>query len=319
MDNPINKIITKNQIEKILNHFGPLGNDGTFLHINDPHLYIKAFVHESYYQAIQNYIINNVPSNLSYYIPNESNERLEFLGDHVLKTILGRYLYLRFPNKREGFLTNLKIKLEQQSSLHKMAVHLGFREFLLLSLQVENQTILDRDLGRNAPNFYEDAFEAFIGAIMIDFEEMGYIYADRFVRHIIENTIDFSELITKNDNHKNTIQKYFHSVKWNTPVYVTLKEKGVIYRKIFTRAIFLPYETLVNSGTLPHIIDAITTFTTQTKEKYKVLDEEVYLKLVDQIKAGNVLLGIGKGKKIISAEQECALTACQLLHVNNVV
>ena len=133
------------------------------------------------------------------YLSKESNERLEYLGDHILKATLGRYLYQRFGTEREGFLTRLKIKIEKCSMLHKFAVTLGFKEFLLLSLQIENQTLLDLDRGRNTPSYYEDAFESFLGSIMEDFEEKGYIYAERFLRNIIENIIDFSELISKND------------------------------------------------------------------------------------------------------------------------
>ena len=114
MDNSINKMITKNEVEDILNYFGNIGDNGSRLTINNLEHFQRAFVHESYYQSTQNAIVNNIQLTNPFitYIPCESNERLEYLGDHILKAILGRYLFERFDGEREGFLTKLKIKIE---------------------------------------------------------------------------------------------------------------------------------------------------------------------------------------------------------------
>ena len=180
MDNLNNILITKTQVEHILNYFENVGGDEHNrkpLEINNLEYYQQAFVHESYYQAVQHCTTGlknrggggEDDKNIFLYIPKESSERLEYLGDHILKAIMGRYLFERFGMEREGFLTKLKIKIEKCSMLHKIAVTLGFKKFLLLSLQVENSTILDIDRGRNTPSHYEDAFEAFIGSILLDF------------------------------------------------------------------------------------------------------------------------------------------------------
>jgi dsRNA-specific ribonuclease len=307
MDNLNNRLITKNDVENILNYFENIGNNGERLSINNLEHYQSAFVHESYYQSIQyniNTNINNTNDNIFFYIPKESSERLEYLGDHILKAIMGRYLFERFGNEREGFLTKLKIKIEKCSMLHKIGMALGFKKFLLLSLQVENQTILDLDRGRNTPSYYEDAFEAFIGSILVDFGELGYLYADRFVRSIIENIIDFAELISKNDNFKDSLQRYFQSLKWQTPVYSSLNEEGPLYRKVFTRML-----TITNSQFMElnqDIQRILTRYTLCILEEYKVKNQNVYLKLIDYHHKGLYFLGIGFGRKVTNAEQECA-------------
>lgn len=305
MDNLNNRLMTKNDVENILNYFENIGNNGERLSINNLEHYQCAFVHESYYQSIQHNVnTNNTNDKTFFYIPKESSERLEYLGDHILKAVMGRYLFERFGNEREGFLTKLKIKIEKCSMLHKIGVALGFKKFLLLSLQVENQTILDLDRGRNTPSYYEDAFEAFIGSILIDFGELGYLYADRFVRSIIENIIDFAELISKNDNFKDSLQRYFQSLKWQTPIYSSLNEEGPLYRKVFTRMLTITNSQFITMN--PDIQRILARYTLCILEEYKVKNPNVYLKLIDFHQKGLYFLGIGFGRKVTSAEQECA-------------
>lgn len=323
MDNPSNRLITREEVENILNHFTNIGNDKIFLHINNLEHYQRAFVHESYFQAIQNTVLNQsemdkidniieketTKNQEKYinYVPIESNERLEYLGDHILKAILGRYLYMRFGDQREGFLTRLKIKLERCSMLHQVGVVLGFKKHLLLSLQVENQTILDIDRGRNTPSYYEDAFESFIGAIMEDFQEMGYVYAERFVISVIENTVDFAEIISKNDNFKDSLQRFFQSHKWKTPNYYNLQESGPLYRKVFTRMLFLTQEQFDDLN--PEQQNSIKEYSYTAIEEYKNTNPDVFEKLMELITVKQYILGIGFGRKVVQAEQDCAKTS----------
>lgn len=314
MNNCNNILITKEEVENILNYFGNIGDkdsDGVNkrLLINDLDHYQRAFIHESYHQAVQNYI--NSPENSQKipvyinYMSKESSERLEYLGDHILKAVLGRYLYERFGSEREGFLTRLKIKIEKCSMLHKIAVTLGFKKFLLLSLQIENQTLLDLDRGRNTPSYYEDAFESFLGSIMEDFGEYGYIYAERFLRNIIENVIDFSELISQNDNFKDSLQRFFQVKKWKTPVYSTINEEGPLYRKVFTRILLISNDQFLELDNSQQKI--IKKYTNETLEYYKTHFPKVFLNLYKEVvNEENYILTIGKGRKIISAEQAAA-------------
>lgn len=307
MDNPNNNVISKSEVENILNYFVNIGDNDTKLTINNLEHFQRAFVHESYYQSVQNAIVNSqIDMEKLYinYIPIESNERLEYLGDHILKAVMGRYLFERFGDEREGFLTRLKIKIEKCSMLHKFGVTLGFKKFLLLSLQVENQTILDIDRGRNTPSYYEDAFEAFIGSILIEFGEKGYIYAERFVRSIIENVIDFAEIISKNDNFKDSLQRYFQSLKWKTPIYTGINEDGPLYRKVFTRMLVLNDKQFFELNY--EIQQKLDIYNKIILEEYKKTNPSVFIKLLETYQSGNYILGVGFGRKVTAAEQDCA-------------
>jgi len=307
MDNPNNKLITKQEVEDILNYFGSIGDNNERLQISNLENFQRAFVHESYYQSVQNAIINaQIDEKNTYisYIPSQSNERLEYLGDSILKGVMGRYLYDRFGEEREGFMTKLKIKIEKCSMLHKFGVTLGFRKHLLLSLQVENQTILDIFRGRSTPSYYEDAFEAFIGSILIEYGERGYLYADRFVRSVIENVIDFSELISQNDNFKDSLQRYFQSLKFKTPVYTALDETGPVYRRVFARMLVISEEQLNQFKS--NYQKKIRDYTNKVLKEYKNSNITIFRKLLAIQQQGQYILGVGFDRKVVSSEQMCA-------------
>ena len=102
--NPLNKEITLDSLNKILNRYNVNYN------INNILLYNRAFVHKSYikYPKLINECskikLTQCPANCLE-LKSKSNERLEFLGDGVLELITKYYLYKRFPKADEGFMT----------------------------------------------------------------------------------------------------------------------------------------------------------------------------------------------------------------------
>lgn len=315
MDNPHNKLISKEKVEEILNIYGPVGDNNERMKVNNIENYQKAFVHESYYMAVQNLLKSQDEFKVYInYIPDESSERLEFLGDHILKAVMGRYLYERFDNEREGFLTKLKIRMEKTSMLHKLGEKLGFREYILLSSQVEKSGVLGMWRGRNVLRNCENAFEAFIGSIMVDNGEDGYRYAERFVRNIIENEIDFSEMIACNDNYKDSLQRFFQSKKWKTPEYDGIDEDGPVYRRIFTRGLWIDEEKLMDFN--DKIQERVKELTMRTLEEYKTKKVETYKSMFNKTVSGKYLLGIGYGKKVVDAEQDCSKHCLQNIGIS---
>jgi ribonuclease-3 len=342
MNNPFNKLITKNDVEKILNYYINIGNErnGTreFLNVNDIEKYQLAFVHESYYMSCVKNVLHKSDTQLDKiyinWVPNSSNERLEFLGDSILKSVLGKYIYFRFKEEREGYLTKIKTKLEKSSSLYIFAKNLNFKKWLLLSTQVENETLLDFSRGRNTPKFYEDAFEAFIGAIIEDFpDEKGYIYAERFIISVIENNIDFTELLLIDDNYKDTLQKFFHSQKWKTPEYNLLWEYTSLFnQKIFIKGVFIKieyfteycktnkknFEKIKNytNNLIEHFYKNNWTNTDNTNSLYQNLIHKIYGTNELSTEPLYFILGIGQGNNINITEQNCAKNVLENLNKN---
>lgn len=336
MNNPHNKLISAEKVESILNFYGNVGIDGQYYKVQCLAPFQKAFVHESYYMAVTAALKGESPDlhwkkhgdgeqthcelpQKMYvnYVPEESSERLEFLGDHMLKAIVGRYLYERFPDEREGFLTKMKIKIEKSSMLHKFGLALGFREYLLLSLQVENQTVLGEDRGRNTPAYYENAFESFVGAVTLNDPRDGYAVAERFVRNVIENLIDFSDLITNNDNFKDSLQRFFQSIKWPTPVYKSINEEGPLYRRVFTRCLTITEAQFLELDEAQR--RSLASYTEYALAKFRCSHPRVFEKLFtllfDEHGEKRYLVGVGLGKKVVQAEQECSKAGLQNLRL----
>lgn len=117
-------------------------------------LFHTAFIHRSVSSVTEGHRINN--------------ERLEYLGDAVLGTVVAEYLYKKYPLKGEGFLTEMRSKIVSRKSLGQLAVKIGMMEL------IEHQ--------RGGEGAFKsmggDALEALIGAVYI---EKGY----RFTRRII--------------------------------------------------------------------------------------------------------------------------------------
>ena len=93
---------------------------------------------------------------------NEYNERLEFLGDAALDLIISKYIYKKFPMLPEGELSKLRAGVVCEGSLAKKAVQIHLGDFLLLG---KGEEITG---GRHRDSVLADAFEAVIGAILLD-------------------------------------------------------------------------------------------------------------------------------------------------------
>ncbi|MCZ6674011.1 MAG: ribonuclease III [Verrucomicrobia bacterium] len=114
----------------------------------DENLLIQSLTHPSYMIRAE--------------IEESSNQRLEFLGDSVLELIISDYLYLKFPDIREGQLTLFRSTLVKGSVLVELAGHLKLSGYI----RVNRST--SEDSTRDLPSSREDALEAVIGAIYLD-------------------------------------------------------------------------------------------------------------------------------------------------------
>lgn len=136
-----------------------------------------------------------------------SNERLEYLGDAVLNTVIADYLFKRYPFNDEGFLTEMRSKLVSRKHLNHLSVKLGIDQLVMKN---NENTNLYRSMSG-------DAFEAIIGAIYLD---KGYDFTKKvIVNRIIKNHIDMETLEKTEWNYKSKIidwaQKERKSVGFN--------------------------------------------------------------------------------------------------------
>jgi ribonuclease-3 len=138
--------LNRQSIEACFNKF--LAPDTENIRIRNLDLYIQAFCHKS---ALH-----------EYECPCGDNERLEFLGDSVLNLVVTKYLFDRYPDRAEGFLTRLRTKLVRSSSLSAWAHNMGLQDMLLMSSKALEQG------WHNNTRKLEDVFEALIGSLFMD-------------------------------------------------------------------------------------------------------------------------------------------------------
>ena len=140
LSNPYNEKnieIKEQNIKEILNTYG------IYHSINDMELWKRAFVNSSYVkQPFLNYV--QLPYNCIE-LKQFSNERLEFIGDGILENITKYYLYKRFPDADEGFMTEKKINLVRNEHIGKLAYKMGLHKWLLISKQSEEKKNRNND------------------------------------------------------------------------------------------------------------------------------------------------------------------------------
>ena len=161
---------------------------------NNIELYKLALIHKSASQSIGGHNINN--------------ERLEFLGDAVIESVTSDYLYIEFPDKNEGFMTQLRAKIVSRQSLNDIARKIGLDKYVVYNS------------GGNftQKHIYGDAFEAMMGAIYLD---QGYDFVNRLlINNIYYNHLSIDTLTESETDFKSRLiewcQKNRHSVVFRT-------------------------------------------------------------------------------------------------------
>lgn len=128
-----------------------------------------------------------------------NNERLEYLGDAVLDTVIAEILFKKFPRENEGFLTEMRSRIVNTHSLNEMSRKLGLDKLLIYDIK-------NRNLTNKTKGLYADALEAFIGAIYID---LGYQKAFTFInKRLVKLYVDFEELQNTAHNYKSLIYEW---------------------------------------------------------------------------------------------------------------
>ena len=124
-----------------------------------------------------------------------SNERLEYLGDSVLSTIVAEYLFQKYPNSDEGFLTKMRSKIVKRKTLNRIADDMGID----VVLQENNDTRLSESMKGNA-------LEALVGAIYL---EKGFDITKKIViNKILRRHLNIQDLEEQDDNYKSQLLEF---------------------------------------------------------------------------------------------------------------
>lgn len=133
-----------------------------------------------------------------------NNERLEYLGDAVLETVVSDILFRHFEHKREGFLTSTRSKIVQREALNRLAEQMGLENLILAA---QGTRMSHTNIGGNA-------FEALMGAIYLD---RGYKFCHWFITHrVIGPYVDLDSVAQKEVNFKSKLLEWCQKNRINT-------------------------------------------------------------------------------------------------------
>mgnify|MGYP001231981965 FL=1 len=178
-------------------------------------LYLEAITHSSY---------KNIES--SQY----DNERLEFLGDAFISLAVAKYLFKVYPDKKEGYLTQLRAKIVSRESLNKIGEDIGLQDFILYQKSSNNYKSL-----------VGNTFEAVCGAILMD---MGLEKAQKSIEEfILKSQINIDQIILKNRDYKSELLMLFQK-KRTAIVFKTLKTDHVQKEVKFSSEVFSNGESI---------------------------------------------------------------------------
>jgi len=175
-------------------------------------LFKLAFFHKS---------MNNSDTTVRTY----NNERLEYLGDAVLSTIVAEYLYKKYPGRDEGFLTKMRSKIVKRKTLNKVAEKMGIDMILTKYTQ-----------GKLSYSMLGNAFEAMVGALYIEY---GYDKTRNYIiSRILMRLLDVHELETSDDNYKSQLLEWGQKEGKNV-VYKLINKYKMDKRDRFKIAVYL--------------------------------------------------------------------------------
>jgi ribonuclease-3 len=179
--------------------------------IFNKNIYLEAFIHRSYLEENSDFPF--------------SNERLEYLGDSVLNLVIGEFLFNKFPNEEEGFLTKVRAKMVNRNALSLVAEKMNIADFVILSSNVP------KNITHNSKSILSDTLEALIGALYVD---KGLEPCRNFIiKNLAEPMLKEGEYLI-DENYKSQLLELTQANRLANPNYQIIKEEGPHHDKTFT-------------------------------------------------------------------------------------
>lgn len=130
-----------------------------------------------------------------------NNERLEYLGDSVLETILSDYLFEKFPEANEGFMTKIRSRIVNGEVLNQLSISMELDKLLVSNVSSNQQT----------RHLYGDALEALIGAIFLD---RGFRKAKKFfIGKVLDKFLDVNAIVATESDYKSLVFEWVQKKK----------------------------------------------------------------------------------------------------------
>ena len=152
------------------------------------------------------------------------NERLEFLGDAVLKLVMSEYLYNKYPEKAEGDLTKIRASVVSDETFAEAARKFKLGHYLSLGANER------RSGGRERKSNLANAFEALVGAVYLD---AGIGKSRQLIIDQLGGEVEKVSKVGYIGDYKSTLQEFVQKKGWGLPHYRVLKEVGPRHQRIF--------------------------------------------------------------------------------------
>lgn len=155
-----------------------------------------------------------------------NNERLEYLGDAVLDAILSDYLFEKFPEASEGFMTKIRSRIVNRDVLNQLAVSMGINKILVSNINSAHPT----------RNLYGDALEALIGSLFID---KGFKKTKKlFIDNVFNKYLDLNVIVNTDTDYKSLVFEWVQKHK-NNLIFTYNEEYDFILKKSIFSTILL--------------------------------------------------------------------------------
>jgi ribonuclease III len=130
-----------------------------------------------------------------------NNERLEYLGDAVLDAILSDFLFEKFPDASEGFMTKIRSRIVNREVLNQLAVSIGINKILISNISASH----------TSKNIYGDALEALIGSVFLD---KGFKKTKKlFINNVLNKYLDLDLIINTDSDYKSLVFEWVQKHK----------------------------------------------------------------------------------------------------------
>jgi len=156
-----------------------------------------------------------------------NNERLEYLGDAVLDAILSDYLFEKFPDANEGFLTKIRSRIVNRDVLNHLAVSMGINKILVSRVNSSHLT----------KNLYGDAFEALIGSVFLD---RGFRKTKKlFIKNVLNKYLDLDLIVKTDTDYKSLVFEWVQKNKSNLIFTYNEEYDFILKKSVFSTILFI--------------------------------------------------------------------------------